>query len=251
MIFRQYLHHDPIAISYLLGCAGQAKGAVVDPIKEAGFYQQEAERLGLNILYVIDTHVHADHLSTARDLSALTGASYVLHASAPTTFDVQRVSDGDLLELGNVKLTIWHTPGHTPEHLTLLVKDMTRAPEPWLMLTGHTLMVGDLGRTELASSAEAGAKALFTTAQRLKTLPDFLEVYPGAYSGSVCGRSLSGKAASTLGFEKRFNKALTLTNEHVFISQMLQDIPPQPENFKTIRAMNLGLVDRPLIKELI
>jgi hydroxyacylglutathione hydrolase len=242
MILRQYLHENPvIAASYLLGCGGKSKGVVVDPVAEPAFYQDEAERLGMKILYVIDTHVHADHLSTGRELSALTGADYVLHSSVSTE-NVYKVEDGDKLELGNVELTFWHTPGHTPEHLTLLVTDKTRSDEPWLVLTGHTLMVGDMGRTELASSAEEGAEALFTSAQRLKNLPDFVEVYPGAFSGSVCGRALSGKPASTIGFEKQFNKAFSITNEHDFISLMLKDIPPRPENFESIRARNLGIL---------
>lgn len=244
MILRQYLHESPvIAASYLLGCGGKAKGVVVDPVAEPAFYQNEAERLGMNILYVIDTHVHADHLSTGRELAALTGADYVLHSSVNTE-NVHKVEDGDRLELGNVLLTFWHTPGHTPEHLSLLVTDKTRSAEPWLVLTGHTLMVGDMGRTELASSAEEDAKALFTSAQRLKTLPDFVEVYPGAFSGSVCGRALSGKTASTIGFEKHFNKAFCITNENEFVSLMLKDIPPCPENFGSIRATNLGSLSR-------
>jgi hydroxyacylglutathione hydrolase len=244
MILRQYLHESPVvAASYLLGCGGKAKGVVVDPVAEPAFYQAEAERLGIKILYVIDTHVHADHLSTGRELAELTDAAYVLHSSVNTD-NVHKVEDGDRLELGNVHLTFWHTPGHTPEHLTLLVTDKTRSDEPWLVLTGHTLMVGDMGRTELASSAEEGAKALFTSAQRLKTLPDFVEIYPGAFSGSVCGRALSGKPASTIGFEKQFNKAFRITNENEFISLMLKDIPPRPENFESIRATNLGTLSR-------
>ena len=118
--------------------------------------------------------------------------------------------DGDVLELGNVAIRVLHTPGHTPEHISLVVTDRTRADEPWFVLTGHTLMVGDLGRTELATSAEEGARALFRSAQSLKALPDYLEVLPGAYSGSVCGRSLSGKPTSTIGFEKRHNKAFRI-----------------------------------------
>jgi hydroxyacylglutathione hydrolase len=241
MILRQYLHETPvIAASYILGCGGKAKAVVVDPVAEPAFYQQEAERLGMKILYVIDTHVHADHLSTGRDLATLTGAAYVLHSSVKAGYDFHRVEDGNTLELGNVHLTLWHTPGHTPEHLTLLVTDHTRSSEPWFVLTGHTLMVADMGRTELASSAEAGAKALFTTAQRLKTLPDFVEIYPGAFSGSVCGRGLSGKPVSTIGFEKRFNKAFQRTDENEFVSLMLKEIPPRPTDFETIRATNLG-----------
>ena len=132
------------------------------------------------------------------------------------------------LELGNVSVQVLHTPGHTPEHISLLVTDRTRADEPWFVLTGHTLMVGDLGRTELATSAEEGARALFRSVQSLKALPDYLEILPGAYSGSVCGRSLSGKPTSTIGFEKRHNKAFRIDDEDAFVRAMVADIPPPP-----------------------
>lgn len=240
MILRQYLYTEPVvAASYLLGCGGKASGAIIDPIGSIEAYLEDAVRLGLNIHTVIDTHVHADHRSSARDLAAATGAKYVLHESVQAEFAFDAARDGDTLTLGNVELTVWHTPGHTPEHLSLLVTDRTRAAEPWMILTGHTLMVGDLGRTELASSAEDGARALYRSVQRWKTLPDYLEVYPGAFSGSVCGRGLSGKASSTIGFERRFNQAFRLEDETAFIARMLEDIPPRPENFERIRQANL------------
>jgi hydroxyacylglutathione hydrolase len=119
----------------------------------------------------------------------------VLFAEAAANFPFRGVRDGEVLELGNVAIKVLHKPGHTPEHISLLVTDRTRADEPWFVLTGHTLMVGDLGRTELATSAEEGARALFQSVQRLKALPDYLEVLPG--------RSLSGKPASTIGFRHR------------------------------------------------
>jgi hydroxyacylglutathione hydrolase len=133
-----------------------------------------------------------------------------------------------------------HTPGHTPEHIALIVTDHTRSEEPWFVLTGHTLMVGDLGRTELATSAEDGARTLFRSVQRLKTLPDHLEVLPGAYSGSVCGRSLSGKPTSTIGFERRFNKAFRTDDEDDFVRAMLAEIPPAPPEATAVRAKNAG-----------
>lgn len=242
MIFRQYLHDSPaIAASYLLGCGGQTSGAVIDPIGDIRPYLEDAARLGLRILYVIDTHVHADHLSSAKELCQQTQAQYVLHQSVQATYPFYAARDGQQLLLGNVVLELWHTPGHTPEHLSILVTDKTRAAQPWMVLTGHTCMVGDLGRTELASSAEDGARALYQTLQRLKTLPDYLEIYPGAFSGSVCGRRLSGKPSSTIGFERRYNKAFAIQNETEFIALMLQDIPPRPEGFEQIRASNLGL----------
>jgi glyoxylase-like metal-dependent hydrolase (beta-lactamase superfamily II) len=156
------------------------------------------------------------------------------------SFPFKRVNDGDLIELGNVVIRVLHTPGHTPEHISLVVTDQTRSQEPWFILTGHTLMVGDLGRTELATSAEEGARILYRTAQSLKRLPDYLEVLPGAYSGSVCGRSLSGKPTSTIGFEKRNNEALLIDNEDEFVRIMVADIPVPPAAAATIRAVNSG-----------
>lgn len=240
MILRQYLHTDPVAASYLFGCGGCAAAAVVDPLGDIARYLDAAEQTGMRILYVIDTHVHADHVSSGRQLARAAGAEYVLFADADVAFAVRGVRDGEVLELGNVSIKILHTPGHTPEHISLLVTDRTRSQEPWFVLTGHTLMVGDLGRTELAGNAEDGARALFRTAQRLKALPDYLEVLPGAYSGSVCGRSLSGKPTSTIGFERQFNKALRIEDEDGFVRAMLADVPPAPPHAATMRAINCG-----------
>ena len=242
MILRQYLHTEPvIAASYLFGCGGHAAGAVVDPVDEPERYLEAAAVVGLRLRYVIDTHVHADHLSAGPELAAAAGAEYILHASAGARFPFRAVEDGDVLGLGNVDVRVLHVPGHTPEHLALLVTDRTRGPDPWFVLTGHTLMVGDMGRTELASSAEAGARMLFRSAERLRALPDYLEVLPGAFAGSVCGRGLSGKPASTIGFERRFNRAFSLMDEEAFVRLMLQEIPPRPERAREIRTANLGL----------
>jgi hydroxyacylglutathione hydrolase len=242
MILRQYLHTDPVvAVSYLFGCGGHAAGAVVDPVGEPEHYLEAAARLGLRLRYIIDTHVHADHLSPGRELAAAASAEYILHASAETRFPFRAAEDGDVLPLGNVEARVLHVPGHTPEHLALVVTDRTRGPEPWFVFTGHTLMVGDMGRTELASDAEAGARALFRSAERLRALPDYLEVLPGALAGSVCGRGLSGKPASTIGFERRFNRAFSLVHQESFVRLMLQEIPPPPERAREIRAANLGL----------
>ena len=243
MILRQFLHEDPVAISYFAGCGTYAAAAVVDPIGEISPYLRAAEEAGAHIRYVIDTHLHADHISTGRALAKAAGAEYVLFADAAVTFPFKGVRDGEVLELGNTLMKVLHTPGHTPEHISLVVTDLRRGDEPWFVLTGHTLMVGDLGRTELATSAEEGARALFRSALRLKTLPDHLEVLPGAYAGSVCGRSLSGKPMSTIGFEKRHNKALRIADEEEFVRAMLADVPPAPPRAAQIRAANSGLAE--------
>jgi hydroxyacylglutathione hydrolase len=241
MILRQYLHSDPVGVSYLFGCGGKSAGAVVDPVGDIEAYTRAAEQAGLRILYVIDTHLHADHVSAGRALAAATGAEYVLSERANVSFPFKPVGDGDVLPLGNVTAKVLSTPGHTPEHIAVLVTDHTRADEPWFVLTGHTLMVGDLGRTELAVSAEEGAKELFKSVGRLKALPDYVEVLPGAFAGSVCGRRLSGKPWSTIGFEKRYNQALAIADEKEFVRFMVAEIPPAPPEAANIRAINAGI----------
>jgi hydroxyacylglutathione hydrolase len=238
MILRQFLHSDPVAASYIFGCAGKAAAAIVDPVGDIQPYLDAAG--AMKIRYVFDTHLHADHVSSGRELAKAAGAEYVLFRNAAADFPFRGVADGEVLELGNVSITILHTPGHTPEHISLMVTDKTRGDEPWFVLTGHTLMAGDLGRTELATSAEEGARALFRSAERLKALPDYLEVLPGAYSGSVCGRKLSGKPTSTIGFEKRHNKAFAIADEKEFVTAMLSDIPPAPARAAELRAINSG-----------
>lgn len=242
MILRQFLHQDPVGVSYLFGCGGRAAAAVVDPVGEIGPYLRTAEAAGMRILFVVDTHVHADHLSAGRQLAEAAGAEYVLSANAAVSFRCKGVTDGEVLPLGNVSAKVLHTPGHTPEHICLLVSDRTRADEPWFALTGHTLMVGDLGRTELAVGAEQGARDLFQSARRLRALPDHVEVLPGAYAGSVCGRRLSGKSWSTIGFEKRHNEAFRIEEEAEFIRFMLAEIPPAPPEAAALRAANSGQV---------
>ncbi|EDZ99885.1 beta-lactamase domain protein [Burkholderia sp. H160] len=243
MIVRQFLHSDPVGISYLLGCGGKATGAVIDPVAEPAVYLQAADATGMKITHVIDTHVHADHVSTGRELADAAGAAYVLSAKADIALSFKGVEDGEEIQLGNVVLKVLHTPGHTPEHICLLVTDRTRADEPWLVVTGHTLMIGDLGRTELAVSAEQGARDLFRSVQKLRALPDYLEVLPGAYAGSACGRSLSANPTSTLGFEKRYNRAFGIGREEEFVRFMLLDVPPAPPEAARLRAVNSGLGD--------
>jgi hydroxyacylglutathione hydrolase len=241
MILRQFLHADPVAISYLFGCGGRASCAVVDPVGDIEPYLRTADETGMRILSVIDTHVHADHRSAGPALASAAAVDYVLHASAEVAFRFRAVKDGERLPLGNVVVDVLHTPGHTLEHVCLVVTDRTRTEEPWFVLTGHTLMVGDVGRTELATDAAAGARTLFGSLQRLRRLPDHIEVLPGAYAGSVCGRRLSGKPFSTIGFERRYNAAFRIDAETAFVEFMLEDIPPAPEGEAELRVWNSGI----------
>ena len=243
MILRQFLHQDPIGISYLFGCGGRATCAVVDPVGDVEPYMNAAKAAGMSVDFVIDTHIHADHVSAGRRLAEATGAPYVLWARADAAFAFKGVKDGDLLPLGNVVAKVLHTPGHTPEHISLLVSDRTRAEEVWFALTGHTLMVGDLGRTELAVSLEQGARDLFASVKKLKALPDAVEVLPGAYAGSVCGRRLSGKPWSTIGFERRHNAAFRIGDEAEFVRFMSAEIPPAPPEAAALRRANAGFLD--------
>src|SRR5712691_9064200 len=242
MIIRQFLHQEPVGISYLFGCGGRAAGAVVDPVGQIEPYLRAAEAAAMRINFVIDTHVHADHLSAGRQLAKAAGAEYVLATHADVSFAFRGAKDEEVVPLGIVSANLLPTPAPPPEHICILVSHRTRPDEPWFVLTGHTLMVGDLGRTELAIDAEEGARVLFASVQRLKSLPDHLEVLPGAYSGSVCGRSLSGKPTSTIGFEKRYNKAFRIEDESTFLRAMLADIPPAPPQAAQVRAFNSGLL---------
>jgi glyoxylase-like metal-dependent hydrolase (beta-lactamase superfamily II) len=214
----------------------------VDPQPQIEPYLEAAAHKRLRITHVVETHVQADHVSGARALAAATGASVCLHESAPVAYPFEPLRDGQVLTLGNVVLTVWHTPGHTPEGISLLVTDRTRGDAPWFVLTGDTLFSGAVGRPDLSGDGTERrlAAQLFASVQRLLTLPDHVEVYPAHFSGAACGKGLSGKPMSTIGFERRFNPALRLVDREAFVRFAVDGLPPQPPAFAVNRRRNLG-----------
>lgn len=252
MIFRQILHPATGCASYVFGCTGKKSLAVVDPhIEHIDDYIAVAEAAASPIVAIIETHVQADHLSGATVLAERTGAPIYLHEAADVTFPHRTLRDGDQVELGNDYVRVIHTPGHSPDSISLLVGDRTRGADPWFVLTGDTLFVGDAGRPDLtageagdsdgetpAQAATEAARTLHASLQRLLALPNDLEVYPAHFAGSACGRAMSGKPNSTLGFERRFNPALRLDDPDKFITFMLTDLPAPPAGHQEIRAAN-------------
>jgi len=216
---------------------------VVDPQHDIEPYLDAAAQKNMRVTHVVETHVQADHVSGARRLAEATGAPILLHESAPVRFQHVEIADGAEHDLGNVRLTMWHTPGHTPDGLSILVTDHARAPEPWFVLTGDTLFSGGVGRPDLLGEGHEGALAeqLYDSLYgKLMKLPDHLEVYPAHFSGAACGKGLSGKAASTIGFERRFNPALQRASKADFVRFVLEGLPAEPAEFAANRRRNLG-----------
>jgi glyoxylase-like metal-dependent hydrolase (beta-lactamase superfamily II) len=244
LIFRQILHPATGCASYIFGCTGKRALAVVDPHAEhIDDYLAVAAAADAPIRAIVETHVQADHLSGASELSARTAAPIYLHEAADVAFPHQTLHDGDELTLGNDFLRVLHTPGHSPDSVTLLVGDRVRGEDPWFALTGDTLFVGDAGRPDLGAEeggpdAAAAAAALYDSLQRLLALPDDLEIYPAHFAGSACGRAMSGKPSSTIGFERRFNPALRLHSRDEFVAFMLSELPPAPPGHRRIRQAN-------------
>jgi glyoxylase-like metal-dependent hydrolase (beta-lactamase superfamily II) len=212
MIFRPFYRYDTGCAAYLLGCGSLGKCAVVDPHEaDVDAYAAFATSKGMAITHVIDTHLHADHRSGGPTLARTVGAAYCLHESARPEVPFTPLRDGQDIALGNTRVRVLHTPGHTPESVCLLVSDGRRGPEPWFVLTGDTLFVAAVGRPDLPGHARENAAELHASIHgKLLTLPDGLEVYPAHFSGSMCGVGMSGKPSSTIGFEKRWNPMLSL-----------------------------------------
>jgi hydroxyacylglutathione hydrolase len=240
MIFRPFYYFDRGCAAYVLGCGTVSRCAVVDPrADDIDSYTSFSAEKNMRITHVIDTHVHADHRSGGSELARRLDVPYCLHESADFSGPFTRLKHSDDIELGNTRLKVIHTPGHSPDSICLLVTDLKRGTDPWFVLTGDTLFVGAVGRPDLPGRARENAAELFASIHdKLLTLPDELEIYPGHFSGSVCGVGLSGKPMSTLGFERRWNPMLTRDRE-AFINA-LADVPPKPSDMEQIMAFNHG-----------
>jgi hydroxyacylglutathione hydrolase len=242
--FRQLLNDATACASYLFGCKSRQALAVVDPhVDLVDDYIELAERERMPIVAVFETHLQADHVSGLPELVARTGATAHLPEGAGVEFAHHAVADGELVELGNTLVQAIATPGHALAHHAYLVTDRTRGDEPWLVLTGDALLVGDAGRPDLHAhgdhTVDEMARTLYRSlGERLMSLPDHLVVYPAHYSGSVCGRGLSANPISTIGFERRHNRALQFADEEAFVAALVANMPPAPERQGEIVAAN-------------
>jgi hydroxyacylglutathione hydrolase len=244
MFFRQLLNDDTACASYLLGCKTVGEFAVVDPhIDLVDDYVALAEAQGARIAAVFDTHVQADHVSGLPELVIRTGATAYLPQGAGVEFEHHPLADNEVVTLGNTELQAISTPGHALAHHAYLVTDHRRTDEPWFVLTGDALLVGDAGRPDLHAhgdhTLDGMARALYRSlTEHLLALPDHLVLYPAHYSGSVCGRGLSANPISTIGFERAHNRALAHDSEDAFVAALLDDIPPAPARQAEIVAAN-------------
>jgi glyoxylase-like metal-dependent hydrolase (beta-lactamase superfamily II)/rhodanese-related sulfurtransferase len=239
VLFRQILHRDLGCASYVIADGGDA--AVVDPKWEIEDYLLLAEQEGFEITRILETHNHADHVSGRGRLAEATGATVHVPNAEEVDFAGHPVADGDSVEVGKARITALATPGHRPEHVAYLVEDRSRGEEPWLVLTGDSLFVGDVARPDLAVEAEEGARDLHRSLRKLLALDDFVEVYPGHIGGSLCGgAAMSENPGSTIGFERRFNRLLGIADEDAFVEALTGDLQPQPPNFERIVALNRG-----------
>jgi hydroxyacylglutathione hydrolase len=242
VIFRQLVHDDLGCASYLIGDEDAGVAAVVDPKLDIDDYLRLARFLGVQIEHILETHNHADHVSGHGRLAAATGATIHVHREAAPDYDHEAFDDGWELQLGIVTVRAIHTPGHRPEHTAFALIDSDRSDEPWAVLTGDSLFVGDIARPDLAIDKTEGARGIFSSLNdRLMSLPDTCEVWPGHLGGSMCGGpGMDLKVSSTIGFERANQPMLQVHDEEDFVRRAVEALGPQPPNFQNIVALNRG-----------
>ncbi len=242
MLLRPFLNDAGSCASYLFGCTSHSKLAVVDPHADlVDEYVAAAAAIGAPIVAVFETHVQADHVSGLPALVERTGATAYLPTGAGVAFEHVALDDGDVVELGNTLVTVIATPGHAPAHHAYTITDRRRgSKEPWLVFSGDSLLIGDVGRPDLhvAGDTHGQARLLHASLQRLLELPDYVVLYPSHYGGSVCGRGLSGNPISSIGFERLHNPLLALAGPDAFADALVAEMPPRPLEQERIVAAN-------------
>ncbi len=242
MYFKQLVKEDLGCASYIVGCINKGVCAVVDPrLDMVDDILELAAAKGLQVEAVIETHNHADHISGHGEIARRTGATIYIHEQAQAEYPYKKLKDGDELVLGVAKLRVIHTPGHRPEHISIAVADTSRSEDPWLVLTGDSLFIGDVARPDLAVVGEEGADALYDSLfERLLQLEDGVEVYPAHVAGSLCGRGMNPKTSSTIGYERKHNAAVAPRPRATFIADLNENLPQRPPNMYTIVERNRG-----------
>jgi len=246
MYFEQISTPGLGCFSYAVGCPTAGVMAIFDPRRDIGIYIGIAEKHNMRVTHIFDSHIHADHVSGARELRAATGADIYIHENAPSSYEVKKLKDGDRFTLGNAFIRVLHTPGHTPNSVSFWISDLTRSAEPEIILTGDLLFIGDIGRPDLPGEeimdeqVENLYKSLYKT---LGALPDYLEVYPAHGQGSLCGQGMSAKPYSTLGNERLTNSMLKYSNFADFKRAVLSNLPMRPQSFSSIIAANIKGAD--------
>lgn len=241
MYFKQILNERCGCASYVIACqTGEA--AIVDPAIDIEEYEALLHDRNLHLKYVIDTHVHADHVSGARKLASKYGARLCLFEAAKVEYPFEPLKDGQELEVGQLRLRVVHTPGHRPELISLLVINPPRSTEPSMVLTGDSLLVGDVGRPDFGGGDPA---AQYESVTRLLRLPDWVAVFPGHFEGP-CGKGMCGRPSTTIGFERLFNPMVRMDRDR-FVSVLAGEVPPRPMNMTAIEATNRGTADMPWV----
>lgn len=247
MIWQPIYDPDVGCSSFILGDFVTGEGIVVDPLGSVGAsaYVLAAQDLGLTLAEVVETHIHADHVSCARELATGLGIPHGLSHAAPAHFAFHALRDGDVLTMGSITVTVWETPGHTPDSISLIVRDTRRGKDPWAVLTGDSLFVGDVGRPDLVDAdvelVQMASQDQYHSVNRLMTLPDFTEVWPAHYGASPCGGLfMDRRPNSTIGYERLYNPFLRIQDAATFVESQQRLLKPPPEDAQKLRQQNLG-----------